>query len=140
MPKRSVFLIRIALVYMVLGFSLGALLLVQKAVLLHPGLWAFRSLHVEFLLFGFMVQLAFGVALWILPRAPAPQSDVPIWWSGILLNLGIWLAGVGGEALRYGALALLGRMAETGALAIFAHQIWPRVRTFTHGRAGTEHP
>lgn len=135
MPKRSVWLVRAAFVYLVLGFTVGSLLLVQKATPLHPGLWMLRPLHVEFLLFGFMVQFAFGVGLWILPRTPKPQSEAPGWWAGVLLNLGVWLAGLGGGVLHFGLPALLGRLAEAVALVIFAVQVWPRVRMFrrSHG-------
>ena len=111
MPRRSVWLVRASLVHLVLGFTLGAVLLASKAVPLAPGLWALRPLHVELLLFGFVVQLAFGVALWILPRPAAARPEAWGWAAGGLLNAGVWLAGLGG-ALGLGALALAGRAAE----------------------------
>lgn len=129
MPKRSVWLVRAALIYLMLGFTTGGLLLVHKAAPLPPALWALRPLHVEWLLFGFMVQFAFGVALWILPRAAGPQREAPGWWAGALLNGGVWLVGLGG-ALGLGSMVLTGRLAELAAVATFAAHVWPRIRAF----------
>lgn len=139
MPGRSVWLIRAALAHLVLGFTVGAVLLVHKAVPLAAGLWALRPLHVELLLFGFVVQLAFGVALWILPRRAAPRDEHRSRWvAGALLNAGVWLVGLGG-ALGLGALVLAGRLAEAGAVAAFAGEVWPRVRGVRGRHDGEDH-
>ena len=127
MPKRSVWLVRAALLYLVLGFTGGGLLLAAKSASFEAAVWPIRPLHVEFLLFGFIVQLAFGVALWILPRALTPQNERPGWWAGVLLNGGVWLAGLGG-ALGLGPMSLTGRLLELAAVMTFAVHVWPRVR------------
>ncbi len=136
MPERSVWLIRAALVHLVLGFTVGAVLLVHKALPLATGLWALRPLHVELLLFGFVVQLAVGVALWILPRPTTARPEAVGWGVAALLNGGVGLAGLGG-VLGLGAVVLLGRVAEAGAVAVFAVEVWPRVREVRRSRGGS---
>ena len=137
MPKKSVVLVRLALVYFFFGATIGSVLQLQKAVPLAGWLWALRPLHIEFLLIGFTLHLAFGVALWILPKAPAPQSDGLVWWAAVLLNLGMWLVGTAGS-MSDGILSavldgsywgLIGRVMEIAAVALFALQIIPRVRS-----------
>jgi cbb3-type cytochrome oxidase subunit 1 len=86
-------------------------------------------IHIEFLLFGWTVQLVLGVAFWIFPRFLSARGDVrPAWLAFGLINLGVWLAGVG---LALGApsnIIFIGRLAEAGAVAAFALHIWPRVK------------
>ena len=68
MPRLTRLYVRAALVYLILGFSLGALLLANKGLPLHPALWAWLPAHIEFLLMGWIVQFALGIAFWIVPR------------------------------------------------------------------------
>lgn len=129
MPKKSVWLVRTGLVYFLGGTTIGGALQIHKAVPLFDGLWALRPLHVELLLIGFMLHLAFGVALWILPKPGRPPSDRAVWIAAGLLNAGIWLIGLGGGVLQSGLMELLGRILEIAAVALFASQIVPRVRS-----------
>lgn len=130
MPRLSHWLIRAALVYLLLGFTIGALMLTNKGVPLHPLLWSWLPAHIEFLLMGWIVQLTMGVAFWILPRywkRPRRPNEIYIQIAFILLNLGIWLV-VAGTTFRAGAWALFaGRAAEIGAVVFFALHGWPRI-------------
>ena len=136
MPRLSCWFIRAALVYLVLGFTLGGLLLVAKGVSLHPALWRLLMAHIDFLLFGWTVQLVMGVAFWILPRyreGASPRGNEGAGWLAfVLLNGGVWLAGVG--PLLVGGLAtvvsVLGRLAEAGAGVAFGVHAWSRVQPF----------
>ena len=58
------------MLYLALGMTVGALLLFHKGIPLHPALWRWLPPHLEFLLVGWTLQLAMGVAFWILPRFP----------------------------------------------------------------------
>ena len=145
MPKLSTWAVRAAFLYFAGGTALGALLLAGKAVALppvvseaEPWLWALRPLHVEALLFGFVVQLVVGVAYWILPRRPgehARPSGRPVVLALGLLNVGVWL--VGAAAVNaWGGLAAVGRGCEAAACGVFAAHVWPRVRAArAHGEA-----
>ena len=138
MPRLSCWFIRAALVYLVLGFTLGGLLLVEKGVSLHPALWRLLMAHIDFLLFGWTVQLVMGVAFWILPRyreGASPRGNEGAGWLAfVLLNGGVWLAGVGPLLAGRGGLAtvvpVLGRLAEAGAGVAFGVHAWSRVKPF----------
>ncbi len=131
MPLLSRFFIRSSLVYLILGFTLGALLLANKGASISPKIWALLPAHVETVLPGWFLQLAFGVAFWILPRLrqPAPRGDERLaWGSYFLINLGIWLVIAG--SLSITVLEPAGRIAEAIGAASFVVANWRRVKPF----------
>jgi hypothetical protein len=129
MPRLSAWFVRAALIYLTLGFTFGGLMLANKGIPLHPLLWRLLPAHVEFLLFGWTVQLAFGVAFWILPRWQTLRGDVrPAWVAFILLNLGIWLVVLTGWFNWAAWWLVVGRLLEAAAVAVFALHAWPRVK------------
>ncbi|MBI3393801.1 MAG: hypothetical protein HY039_11560 [Nitrospirae bacterium] len=131
MPRLSVLLIRTALVYFAAGFTLGGLMLVEKAVRIDPVLWRFFDAHVEFLLIGWTVQLAMGVAFWMLPRFAGGTSrgnEPAAWTAFFLVNAGVLLAGFGSFFGLPRAVSLTGRVFEVGAALAFAVHAWPRIR------------
>jgi hypothetical protein len=129
MPRLSCWFVRASLIHLALGITLGGLLLFHKGVPLHPLLWRILPTHVEFLLTGWTLQLAMGVAFWILPRVRGarPKKEAA-WLAFLLLNVGVWLAGVGPALLAPGWVASLGRAAEMGAALAFSVHAWPRIR------------
>jgi hypothetical protein len=130
MPRVSVWLVRTALLHLLLGVTMGAILLAGKSFHLPGWIWAMRPVHVEVLLFGFTIQLAFGVALWILPRTPETLPTRLPWVAGVLLNAGV-LLGALVVAFRAGGMIPVGaRILEAAALLALARSIWPRVRAF----------
>lgn len=131
MPRLSCWLIRASLLYLALGFSLGALLLFHKAIPVHAILWRVLPAHIEFLLMGWTLQLAMGVAFWILPRflqGPERGNTVAVWVAFSLLNVGVLLVGVGWTVGAPALIPFLGRLAEAGAAVAFAVHAWPRVK------------
>jgi len=130
MPRLSQWLIKVAFLYLLLGFTVGALLLAHKGIFLNPFLWRWLPAHMEFLLMGWVVQLTMGVAFWILPRywkPPRRPREVYVQLAFVLLNLGIWLV-VAGTTFGAGEWALFtGRVAEAGAVALFVLHGWTRV-------------
>lgn len=129
MPRLSVLLVRSALIYLVLGLTLGMLLLWNKGIPLHPLVWRLLPAHMEFLLMGWTVELAMGVAFWILPRWQTKRGDVrPVWVAFVLLNLGIWLVVLPGWLPVSPNWVTAGRVCEAAAVAAFALHAWPRVK------------
>lgn len=130
MPRLSQWMVRAAFVYLLLGFTFGALLLAHKGIPLHPALWDWLPAHIEFLLLGWIVQLTMGVAFWILPRywqQPRRPRQSSAWAAFALLNLGIWLV-VAGATCDVGRWALpVGRVVEVGAVIFFARHAWTRI-------------
>jgi hypothetical protein len=128
MPRLSVWFVRASLMYFLLGFTFGALILAEKGISYYPPVWTLFPVHMEFLLIGWFAQLAMGVAFWILPRFSSgpPRGNVSLLWlSFVLINLGL-LCGV----LRFWlpAALLIGRAAEAGAGILFAIGLWRRVK------------
>jgi hypothetical protein len=116
-------MIRTALLALAAGAALGALLLADPG--LADGLARWRPFHGELLLVGWTVQLAFGVAYWILPRFREGRErgrEELAWAAFVLVNLGVLLVGAGQPAA--------GRGAEAMAAIAFAAHAWPRVKPF----------
>lgn len=130
MPTLSRVAIRCSILALVGGAALGAWTLAAPAFGRHAP-WALLPLHVELLLFGWLVQLTMGVAYWILPRAPGRPEErgrrALAIGAIILLNVGLLVAGAGPILGADGWLAV-GRGLELLAVAGFALHAWPRVR------------
>lgn len=126
MPRTSAWYVRAALIYLALGWTLGALLLGVKGTGAVAGLWLLRPLHVELLLVGWMAQFAVGVATWILPRTAAAPAW-PLVPALVLLNAGVWLAGLAAP-LGVAPALLAGRACELAAFLLLARHLLPRVR------------
>jgi hypothetical protein len=130
MPRLSGWFIRAALIHLALGFTIGALMLANKGVRLHPAMLRLLPLHIEFLLMGWTMQLALGVAFWILPRflVGRPRGNERIAWLAFgLLNSGVWLVALGSLLAAPAAFVLAGRLAEVGAAVAFGVHLWPRI-------------
>jgi len=128
MPQLSVWFIRASLVYLLLGLLFGALLLAQKGIPYYTPVWYLFPLHMEFLLVGWLIQLAMGVAFWVIPRFSSGSSRGSVglvWISFALLNAGI-LIGI----LQYWFpdVVLIGRIAEVAAGVLFIIGSWRRVK------------
>jgi hypothetical protein len=129
MPRLSCWFIRVALLYLAAGITMGSLILFHKGIPFYPFIWRLLPLHVEFLLFGWTVQLVMGVAFWIFPRFWRSRGhERPAWLAFGLINLGVWLAGAGPVLGAPAWLILIGRLAEAAAAAAFAWHAWPRVK------------
>ncbi len=130
MPRLSFWAVRFSLVYLLAGFTLGAMLLANKGAPLAPWVWRLLPIHVDFVIFGFIAQLVMGVEFWILPRfSGGSRGNESVAWLAITcLNLGIWLLAIQGWFGLAGALALAGRTLLGLAGALFLFNIWKRVR------------
>lgn len=138
MPRLSQIMLRTALVWIAVGYTLGALVLYNKGVPFWPWLWLLRSAHVHLLLVGWLVQFAAGMAFWILPRLDPHGSrgnERLVWASYILLNSGVILAALH-DPLHAAAPALTSVMiAAAGvcymlAALTFALHAWRRIVAF----------
>ena len=133
MPRLSVYFIRASLIYLLLGFTLGALILANKGLTISPAIWILLPIHIELDLIGWLIQLAMGVAFWILPRfskGPIRGNERLSWFAFILINTGILLVASQGM-FEINGLILIGRVFETLALVLFAVGNWRRIKA--HG-------
>lgn len=132
MPRLSVLAVRMSLSCLLIGATLGALLLAHKGVPIDASLWVLRGPHIELVLVGWLVQLALGVAFWILPRPRLAEErarrERTAWAAFAVLNAGLVTAvvasAVGAPAPMLGA----GRALELLGVALFGVHAWSRVR------------
>ncbi len=128
MPKLSVYMIRFSLIYLGLGMTIGGLILGNKGFPISVSLWQWLPIHIELLMFGWIMQLVMGVAFWIVPRFPtSPKYGRAglAWTSFILFNIGLWLVIFGQNWLVLG-----GRIVMFSAVALFAIYLFPRIKPF----------
>jgi uncharacterized membrane protein YidH (DUF202 family) len=131
MPGLSVWFIRTALVNLALGFTLGAVILFNKALPVMPEAWNLLPMHIEFLLLGFILQLTMGVAYWIFPRLQTftDRGDEKKALAAFLfLNAGIVICSL--SPWIQPLLLLFGRLCQAAAVALFILNLWPRVYPF----------
>ena len=135
MPRFSTWSIRLALAYLFVGFTLGALMLAHKGIYLLPGVMELLAVHQELLLIGWVIHLVMGVAYWMFPRFTPektglrPRGFVRAAWMALgMLNLGLVLFVLGETLFDAGWLVLVGRGMETLAVAAFLVNLWPRVK------------
>jgi len=147
MDPVSVRLVRASLLWLVTGFTLGALMLSDALV---PGDWRlwFAPTHGHILFVGWFLPFAIGVAYWLLPRKRIPERPLGYnerWAMAAfaLLNLGLGLrvlaepqdrVGNGGDAVDI-TLAV-SSVLQLGAIIIVASQIWPRIVPRRQSRTG----
>lgn len=136
MPRLSVWSVRLALIYLLLGFTLGTLLLINKGLPFASWVWKLLPIHIAFLIFGFIIQLAMGVAFWILPRFPGGRRGpaMPGWTAILMLNLGIWVVSYQAWFGLAGPVLLVGRMLEGLAGLLFVVYIWMRIKSSNYAQ------
>lgn len=128
MPRNSAWAVRLSLFYLALGFTFGALLLANKGIPFLPFLWTLVPAHIEILIFGWLIQLALGVAFWILPRfSGGGRGNENLFVATIAaLNLGIWLVIAGSYISQF--LVFFGRLTEIAAGFLFLLHAWKRIK------------
>ncbi len=137
MPRLSVWMVRAALLHLGIGFTFGSFMLWNKGLPFEPRLALLLSPHIELVLVGWTMQLAMGVAFWIVPRFTGENKYGRVglaWAAFVLINAGVVLV-VASFLLTdtLPAMTLLGRLLEGLAVISFALHIWPRVKPFAVG-------
>jgi len=127
MSTISIWFVRASLVHFAIGATVGAWRLAATGGALPTLPLALRVLHIEGMLLGWVCQLAFGVALWILPFSNQVSSDRRLWGAWGLLNGGI-VSVIGAQWGATPVLQLVGRSAESAAGLLVLWVLWPRVR------------
>lgn len=126
----SVWYVRAALVHFLLGVTAGAWQLAATIDLLPDLSLLVRPIHIELLLLGWLVQLAVGVATWILPFSGSVSSDKRFWSAWSALNGGILLVVVG-TLTDAAVLKVLGRGGEVAAGLLLVWGLWARLQALS---------
>lgn len=125
-------MLRLSLGYLLAAMILGAIMLVHKAWPLHPSTWALLPVHIEFALFGWIIQFTMGTAHWILPRylkGKPRGSRAGSFLMLAMLNAGILLVAAG-SFWSIAAAPPGGRLLELAAVGIFVALHWKRVVSY----------
>ncbi len=130
MPRLSQFFIKSSLLYLLAGFTIGAMLLTLKGWAFAPQIWRLLPVHIEIVIFGWILQLVMGVAFWMLPRFGETRGNEKLaWMAFLLMNVGI-LLNLSAVFFHAASLAFAGRLLEIGAVISFVIHAWPRVKPF----------
>lgn len=130
MPRLTRVGLRAALVHLVIGTGLGALLLASKGGGVSGFTWAWLPVHRDLLLVGWFWQMIVAVAFWILPRFRRPPlrgNQVLAWATLVLLNSGVVLVGLGVHSASP-ELFVAGRLAQLLSAFTFSLHALPRIR------------
>ncbi|MGE5443379.1 MAG: cbb3-type cytochrome c oxidase subunit I [Ignavibacteriales bacterium] len=128
--------IKTGFIFFIVGLLLGLHMITSKYIL---GKWPSPQLitaHVHVLLFGFIISIIMGVAIWMFPR---PQSEKH--YSPKLAEIIYWLLTLG-TAIRFISevtspyvtwivlkwLIILGGIFQVLAGLLFVYNVWIRVR------------
>ena len=133
MPSQSIWMIRSALLYLILSVSIGTIILIQKVIDLHPFIWALLPVHYEMAIWGWIVQLAMGTAYWMFPKKlddPRRGPNWAGWLVFILFNMGLIFLVISTlfQSLIYAAY--IGRGLLLISILIFAVLMWQRIVTY----------
>ena len=133
MPIVSVWMIRMSLLYLASGISVGALLLISKSLHIVSFAWNLLPIHIEFLIFGWIIQFTLGTAYWILPRylkTKGRGKSFPAILMVVFLNMGILFVVVSELKWDYSFLGLIGRFFQLMSVALFIKLHWTRVVSY----------
>lgn len=130
MPTVVRWYVKTAMLYLAASLALGVWIATGRG-----GQWGPTYLHL--FLVGWVTQLIFGVAIWMLPTLSKahPRGYEGLNWAVYgLLNVGLVLRAVaepllaGGRTMVLGALLVLAALAQWLAGVLFVLNAWGRVR------------
>lgn len=137
MDRLTTVMVRLSLGWLLAGFIIGGLMLVDRIV---PGDWRawLTPSHGHMLFVGWFFQFVIGIAFWLLPRKRSPER--PLGYherfsllAVVMLNIGLLLrvAGEPLERIGQGGLVTISSLSASATLQmvaalIFVAQLWPR--------------
>ncbi|MBM9591199.1 hypothetical protein JWG41_12120 [Leptospira sp. 201903075] len=134
LPIQSIWLIRVSLIYLIFGSSLGAIIMVNKAIFLDPRIWNLLPFHYTILIWGFFIQLIMGTAYWMFPKFLLERPRGATWQAWVIFysyNLGLILYFIAKFIIPFDPLALLGKILIFFGLVIFIKLTWVRTISYT---------
>lgn len=133
MTNFSIVALRIALIYLLIGVTLGTIGLIEKALGASFGYGEVVAIHRSFLLYGWTLHLIIGVAYWILPTFGARINvgrEGFAKTSLVLLNIGVIATSLAVFAESAAVFDVIGYLFILLGGGSFALHAWPRIKEF----------
>jgi hypothetical protein len=130
MSRYEAYLVRTALIYLVLTGLLGLLLFVRPELMPY-----FRTTHFHLGFIGFFLGMVMGVAYWMMPRPGGLRQERLEALTFFLLNAGILLRLFAEPAWRISGLktwyylTVSASLLQFFAMLVFAFAMWQRIKT-----------
>lgn len=132
-PLPSVWLLRISLLYFLIGTIFGALIMLQKVFIWKVSLWFLLPIHYSIMIWGFFIQFIMGTAYWMfpkhlsnLPRGPEFQA----WLVFVCYNFG-FVNILFSKLIPFSiGLETVGKFLMCFAIVVFVKLIWVRSITY----------
>jgi hypothetical protein len=136
MPGISIWMIRISLIYLMITFITGSILLLNKTILLQPVVWALLPVHIEMAMLGWILQFVLGTAYWMFPRYMEGEirgNRKAAFWMVITVNTGIIMSAfaMGNEWLLF-----IGRLFLAMGVILFISIIRGRIVSYRNHQNG----
>ena|SRR5215813_10095232 len=137
MHTQARYFIRTALIFLLVAFLVGGLVLVNQGLALDSRLGLLLPVFYHLLMVGWATQLICGVALWMFPpySREQPRGDERLGWiTYAALNGGLLLRSVfeplhaWSRAAWMGWALALSALLQVLAIWVFVAAIWPRVK------------
>lgn len=127
MPRTTIYSLRLALMWFVIGITLGAVMMIDIGVGFYGVSSKLLHTHLHVMLFGWLVQTIFAVAYWMLPRfgRERPRAALAIASIG-----SVNAASLVSLALPWMHVHGLVTILEIASFLAFATHAWPRVKAF----------
>jgi heme/copper-type cytochrome/quinol oxidase subunit 1 len=138
MPILSRWHVKLSFIYFITGLVIGGLMMTGKWIEVPRWVWLLRQTHVHLLTFGWITQLIFGIAYWMLPRLTKYEprgNELVNWLVFITFNLGLLMRIVfeplhfDGPTPTLGLLLTISGWLQVTAGILFVINAWRRVRT-----------
>jgi len=130
MPSVSIWMIRSSLIWFLLTFLTGSVLLLNKGFELTPALWALLPVHYEIALLGWILQFVLGTAYWMFPRfldGPKRGNRTSAILMVMVLNAGILCSAF---AMNHEWVIFIGRLFLLMGVILFVGLMWGRVVSY----------
>lgn len=133
MPRLSIWMIRLSLIYLLVSVLIGGLILSHKAIGIHPMIWSLLPFHYELAIWGWLVQFVMGTAYWMFPRHLTGRrrgSEGLAWVLIVMFNLGLLILLIASATAYDHILPLTGRGCIIIAVILFGTLMWNRIVSY----------
>jgi hypothetical protein len=148
-PTTTRIFVKMSIIHLVIGATLGAILMIHRWVPLGAGVPVLRASHVPLMIMGWLTQFIMGVGWWLFPPLAAHQrrseggkrrgqalrgSETLFWTTFATLNMGVLLRAVFEPVYALTQVDLFRALAGISgiflAIAAFAFvlNVWQRIQ------------